>query len=101
MGSEIVIPDMGILFEDKHCTLRLLYEDNQADAKEWWWEEPESRTVFIVYYSAASYPSLTVHRMTASQAQMELDKLFLEGWIVKTKHKPEFLKVPSAEIMNE
>jgi len=97
MGFEIVMPEMGILFEDKHCTVRLLNIDNQCDSYEWWWEEPEFRTVFVVSWCPANYPGLVVHRLTASQAAEELEKLLTEGWTVTRRGQPEFLKVPEVE----
>ena len=89
---------VGILFEDKHCAVHLFLEDNLSDAHEWWWEERESETIFIVAWCPINYPALTVHRMVQVEAQEQLDKLLSEGWIVKSRHNPIMLKVPSIEI---
>jgi len=89
-----ILPEMGILFEDKHCTVRLLQEDNQSDAIEWWWEEWNDGTIFVISYNPAGYPGLVVHRITGADAQVELNKMLSEGWVVTRRGKPEFLKVP-------
>lgn len=96
MGNQV-----GILFEDKHCTVRLLYEDNQCDSWEWWWEEQETETVFVVTWCPRNFPGLVVHRMRAYEAQQELDKLLSEGWKVTRRGDPVILKVPLIEDYNE
>jgi hypothetical protein len=92
--------EVGILFEDKHCTVRLLNINNQCDSYEWWWEEFEDnavKTVFVVSYCPANFPGLVVHRMKIDEAQVQLDQLLTENWIVTRRGEPMLLKVPPVD----
>jgi hypothetical protein len=89
---------LGILFTDKNCTVRLWYEDNQSNVYEWWWEEPEEKTVFILHRDPGSYPGVMIHRMKVEDAQVELDKLLSEGWVVSRRMRPVMLRVPPVEL---